>query len=128
MFRGAAGGINASFWSETIDNMFYIFIWARRIIHRCERYMRVRGKNFLWAVFKYDDYTPLVPLAGFPSLAHSPVSSLPCSYGLPTDAAASIFLRKGFSISWIRSVFVGEVTQVNSISVSPIQTPGYPVA
>ncbi len=78
-----------------------------------------KNKNF--AVFLYlshNNFTPLVPLGGFPVKPYSPVSSLPFSFAcLPT-------LRVEFLKSWLlspltRSVFVGEVSQVKGFLLLP---------
>ena len=69
--------------------------------------------GYVGRLFKYDDHSPSVPLGGYHVFPYSPVSPLPYSYASPSAASRRFFHVAG-------SGFCAEVTQVNSISVSPI--------
>src|SRR5512147_2048052 len=105
----------------------------------CKEYVKIRlgiiyisflSRFLRLGRFCVHQFYPLSPprrLAYSPS-PYSPVSSLPYSYDLPIDAARRFFKVLRIQYLDLCSVFVDEVTQVNSISVSPIPVQAGPVA
>jgi hypothetical protein len=87
----------------------------RRILTALTRMTyRFNGVRFCVTVFPT---TILASYEALPRLSYSPVFFSPVFLCLPSEADASIF----FHITYGVSLFLAEVTQVNSISVSPIQ-------
>jgi hypothetical protein len=83
-------------------------------------------RNFCgWAVFGTTNSASIealpFPLSVWILLYSSPPLSFAFLATLRVD-----FLRNGYFRSLTDSVYVAEVTQVNSISVSPIHAPGFP--